>query len=546
MPPTGHSTDAFDTIVIGSGIGGLTAAALLARVRGERVLVVEQHHQAGGFTHTFERKGWEWDVGLHYVGDMGEGSFPRRISDLVSGGRLHWEKLPEPFDHYSFPGVAFAQRSGQERFVRDLTAAFPESASAIAAYFREVGAARGWGVLGMATRILPAGLSWIPRLAAWTARRHQGRTLRDCLDDHIDDPQLAAVLAGQCGDHGLPPGRVSLFAHALITHHFSGGGYYPRGGPSRIAIEIARTISELGGEVRTSCEVTEIVIEGRRVRGVKLRHTGADTEPRFIPCAKVISAAGTRQTWLGLVPRSVQVPFREELEGIEPGTTMVSAYLGLDRSPRALGLDGGNRWIFATLDLDEVYEAHARLPDGPAIAAFLSFPSLKDPLCQGPHTAQILAPVPYALFADWEGTRLRRRGEDYERLKSRIIDRLLELVESRHPGFRETVAYAELSSPLSIVHYSRHHMGEVYGLPSLPNRFDRQWLGPRTPIKGLYMAGADVLAHGMVGAMSGGLVAVTATQNIVGVSAVFRALLRASPAPADTASDHPPPSTRAD
>ncbi len=525
MPSTRPGTDTHDTVVIGSGIGGLTAAALLARVRGERVLVLEQHHKAGGLTHTFERKGWEWDVGLHYVGDMGEGAFPRRIIDFISCGRLQWERLPEPFEHYSFPGLAFAQRSGRERYLRDLTAAFPGSAGSITAYFREIASARSWGVLGMAARILPAGLAWLPRLAAWTSRRFRGRTLRDCLDEHIDDPRLAAVLTGQCGDHGLPPGRVSLFAHALITHHFAGGGYYPRGGPGRLALEVARTIGEHGGEVRTSSEVTEIVIERGRVRGVKLRRTGSDDEPDFVPCAKVISAAGARQTWLGLVPRSVRVPFRDELERIEPGTTMVSAYLGLDRSPQALGLEGGNRWIFDTLDLEEVYQAHARLPDGPAIAAFLSFPSLKDPLRQGPHTAQILAPVPYTLFAGWEGTRLQRRGKDYELLKSRIIVRLLDLVESRHPGFRETVAYAELSSPLSIVHHSRHHMGEVYGLPALPDRFERRWLGPRTPIKGLYLAGADVLAHGMVGAMSGGLVAVTATQSIVGVSAVFRALL---------------------
>lgn len=93
--------ETFSTVVIGSGVGGLCAAALLARVRGHRVLVVEQHYIAGGFSHTFKRKKWEWDVGLHYVGAMAEGEFPRRLCDFVSGGRLDWSNRSGPNDHIS-------------------------------------------------------------------------------------------------------------------------------------------------------------------------------------------------------------------------------------------------------------------------------------------------------------------------------------------------------------------------------------------------------------------------------------------------------------
>ena len=516
----------FDTIVVGSGIGGLTAAALLARVKGERVLVLEQHYKAGGFSHTFTRRGWEWDVGLHYVGAMHPGSFPRRISDFITGGRLAWAPLPEPFDHYSFPGLSFGQRSGKARYLADLNEAFPGSTEALTRYFQDLDRARVWGTLGMAGRVLPGHIAWLPRLAQQALRRYRRRTLQQALVEHIADPRLAAVLAGQCGDHGLQPSRVSLLMHAMIANHYMEGGFYPEGGPGRIATEVGQTLTEHGGEVRTLREVTEIVIEDGRVRGVRARKTGSQDPPELLRCAKVISAAGARQTWLRLVPRSVEIPFRDELEGIEAGTAMVTAYLGLNRSPTELGLEGGNRWIFDSLDFEGVAEAHGRLPEGPAVAAFLSFPSLKDPLCTGPHTAQIVAPVPQATFARWQETRFKRRGAEYEALKEAIMGRLLDLVESRHPGFRATVAYAELSSPLTVTHFARHEGGEVYGLPGLPERYGRRWLGPLTPVKGLYLAGADVLSHGMVGAMSGGLVAVTASQGLPGVVAVFRALMR--------------------
>jgi all-trans-retinol 13,14-reductase len=438
--------------------------------------------------------------------------------------------MADPFDHYSFKDVEFGQHAGRDRYMSDLVSAFPGSAIALKDYFGDLDRARAYGLMGVAGRVLPWGLSWIPKIGEWLLRRYRGRTLKDCLDAHISDPRLAAVLCGQCGDHGLPPARASLLVHAIIVSHYMEGGFYPVGGPSRIATEVSKTVSAHGGEVRTSREVTEIIVENGRACGVKLRRTGSQDVPTTVRCENVISAAGARQTWLNLVPESVPVPFREELRGIEAGTAMVTAYLGLNRSPEALGLKGGNRWIFDTMNLDEVAERHARLPDEPAIAAFLSFPSLKDPALQGGHTAQILAPVPHEMFARWEDTRFRRRGADYEALKARLVDRLLDLVESRHPGFRETVAYSELSTPLTVTHFSRHHHGEVYGMPGLPDRYQRRWLGPRTHIKGLYLAGADVAAHGMVGAMSGGLVSALACEGLPGVIAVFRAL-RAQPRP---------------
>src|SRR5208283_2478864 len=86
--------DQWDAIVIGSGIGGLTAAALLARHAGKRVLVLERHYVAGGFTHSFHRPGYEWDVGVHYIGEVQQSSSPvRAMFDNLSEGRLEWNPM---------------------------------------------------------------------------------------------------------------------------------------------------------------------------------------------------------------------------------------------------------------------------------------------------------------------------------------------------------------------------------------------------------------------------------------------------------------------
>ena len=88
----------YDTIVIGSGIAGLTTAAFLSK-EGKSVLVLERHYTAGGFTHVFKRKGYEWDVGVHYIGEVQRpNSTIRRIFDYISDGKLQWADMGRVYD----------------------------------------------------------------------------------------------------------------------------------------------------------------------------------------------------------------------------------------------------------------------------------------------------------------------------------------------------------------------------------------------------------------------------------------------------------------
>ncbi|OXB55959.1 hypothetical protein ASZ78_011404, partial [Callipepla squamata] len=124
-----------DAVVVGSGIGGLAAACILAKV-GKRVLVLEQHEQAGGCCHTFQERGTEFDVGIHYVGQMHEGSMLRVVLDQLTDGQLCWQRLPDPYDEVALGPRRYQLRAGKAGFVTALEEQFPAEKAAIREFMR--------------------------------------------------------------------------------------------------------------------------------------------------------------------------------------------------------------------------------------------------------------------------------------------------------------------------------------------------------------------------------------------------------------------------
>jgi all-trans-retinol 13,14-reductase len=120
--------------------------------------------------------------------------------------------------------------------------------------------------------------------------------------------------------------------------------------------------------------------------------------------------------------------------------------------------------------------------------AYLSFPSLKDAHARR-HTAEIIAPLSYRALEAYRKEPWRRRGNEYESAKNRIIQALLDLVERYHPGFRELVEYSELGTPLTFEHFTAAPSGAIYGYPGTRDRYRKSWLGPGTPIRNLYLTG---------------------------------------------------------
>ncbi len=510
----GAAHEPWDVIVIGSGIGGLGAAALLARHAKRRVLVLERHYTAGGFTHVFHRPGYEWDVGVHYIGDTAPGCFLRRLFDDLTDGALDWADMGETYDRVLMGDDVYDFPRGRAALEAALGRRFPGETEALRRYFALVEEAVDATRAHFQSKAMPALLA--PFARPWAQRRFRAlaaRTTREVLEALTRNQRLIGVLTAQWGDYGLPPATSSFAIHALVAHHYFGGAAYPVGGAAQIARTILPVIAAAGGRVLINAEVAEIVLEDGRAVGVRMAETG-----EVIRAPLVVSDAGVATTFGRLVPLDVPAlaAIRADLRAAPPSTAHVALYVGLDRPAEALALPRTNLWIHPDEHHERTVAAANADPWRPAFA-YVSFPSAKDPdfarRCPGKATIEVASFVPWEPFVRWQDTRWKKRGADYDAAKAELAAHLLAMLETHVPAVRGHVALHELSTPLSTRHFAGHPHGEIYGLAHDPARFRRRWLRPRTPVPGLYLTGADVATAGVGGAVMG---AVMCASTILG------------------------------
>ena len=497
----------YDAIVIGSGIGGMTAAACLAEL-GQKVVVFEQHYTAGGFTHSYARNGYEWDVGVHYIRDVGaKHTLARRLFDFVSAGKLEWAPMDDHFDRIFLGKESFDLVATPKKYRAELLKHFPEEEKAIDEYFKRIAKAADSMRLLTMEKLLPTPAATLVRaLRKLKAPKWLNQTTREVLESLTRNQKLIAVLTGQWGDNGLPPAQSSFIIHSLIARHYLYGGYYPVGGASRMAETIIPQIQKNGGELFTYASVEEILIENGKAVGVKM----ADgTEVR---APVVISNAGVFNTFGKLLPEKVakQSGYLKKLDTVKRSMASLGMYIGIQDTAENLGLPKTNYWLYTSEDYEGSLERFFADPENePVPLVYISFPSAKDPeflsKYPGRATIEIVAPGPHDWFAQWADKPWGKRGEDYDALKEKWSQRLLERLYEHFPQLRGKIDYYELSTPLSTDFFCRYETGEIYGLDHDPSRFEQKWLKPKTTIPGLYLTGQDVITCGVAGAMIGGL-----------------------------------------
>jgi all-trans-retinol 13,14-reductase len=508
---TGRAPGPYDAIVIGSGIGGLACAALLSKL-GRRVCVLEQHYTAGGFTHSYEREGFEWDVGVHYIGETHKPwSQLRRLFDVVSDGQLKWAPMDPCYDRIIIDGRSYDFVAPKEQFAERLKQYFPREGDAIDAYVELVHrTARGVSKYFAGQALPPRVARLYERVRERLVPRETLMTTREVLRGLTGNEELIGVLTGQWGDYGLPPGEASFMMHASLVKHYFGGGNFPVGGSWKIAATILPVIRAAGGEVFTYAKVKEILVEDGRATGVVMDNGDRLRAP------KVVSAVGARLTFGQLLPAAQRHAhgYEQKLAQVKPSGATMTLFLGFNASARELNLPKTNLWIYPGPDHDANVARFQQDMDAPFPLIYVSFPSAKDPEWDshypGKSTVQVITMAPYAWFERWRGSTWQQRGADYDALKEKFTQRMLAVLYQQMPQLQGRLAFGELATPLSTEWFHLYDRGEIYGLDHDSQRFRQQWLHPVTPVKGLYLTGQDVVTAGVGGALYAGLLSTAA------------------------------------
>ncbi len=493
----------WDAIVIGSGIGGMAAAAALSHL-GNKVLLLEQHHMLGGLTHSFSREGFMWDVGIHYLSLLAPGDRIRELLDWLCDTPIEFVSLGSIYDTIhigsSEPLTLSRPYEAQERDMKDR---FPDQAEAIEAWTDALREGRKAMYKILPTRAMPkiAGdmLDWWNRreIAKWCAR-----TTKEVIDDLTDNPELAAIMAAQWGDHGGRPGLASFAMHALISaSYLESGSWYPVGGSAAFAEHIIPTLVKNGGEARAAVRVTGLLFEGDTVIGVQT----ADGTP--IRANAVISDIGARETIDNLLPENCgHEDWIAQIRALPSSIAHYTLFLGFEGDIEAAGATKSNHWIYPTGETDLVW---TEAPDGVPPVMVASFGSLKNPAHDpGPHQkhmGQFLVWSDWGPVTQWADRPAGARAEAYADFKRRVEDTLMAQFERYFPELAKLVVYRELATPLSTVAFTGHSKGAFYGLDVTPQRVMCDGLRAKTPIPGLFLAGQDVASPGIPGALMGGL-----------------------------------------
>lgn len=473
-------------IVIGSGLGGLSCAAILAK-NGYTVTVLEQGTQPGGCLQCFTRRGVKFETGMHFIGSAAPGQTIHNvwryleIADAIQLSRLD----TAGYNVIGLPQGQFPIPNGRLAFIDTLSSYFPSQRDHLGRYRDLVERiAHASSLHSMSTTLTDDA----------PATAYQLRSLNEVVDELFTDPLLRQVIVGDLPLYAAERDKTPFSTHAFIYDFYGQGAYRIVGGSDAVTKALCSTIRRYGGEVRTQARATRIVCNDTQATAVEVNHE------QLLPCDYVISAIHPIRTLELTDSHLLRPAFRNRVNAIPQTVGGFSLYLHF--KPGTVPYMNHNYYGYNTpTPWDcERYTA-SDWPRG-----FLYMHLCHEPQPRWAQAGVVLSYMRWQEVARWAGTKVGRRGAEYEQFKQERAHRLIESLEQHCPDLRGNICNYYTSTPLTYLDYTGTAQGSMYGNAKDFRLGAAGRVPHRTRIPNLLLSGQNINSHGMLGVLVGTIV----------------------------------------
>jgi all-trans-retinol 13,14-reductase len=476
----------FDYVIIGSGLGGLLCAYILTK-EGNSVCVLEKNRQIGGNLQIFVRDKAIFDTGIHYIGGLDEGQNLNqyfRYFGLMD--KLKLKKLDEEcFDVVSFDNdeTEYQYAMGYDRFSEKLMEYFPSEKEAIRLYCAKLREISNFSPL------------YNLRYSAQSFFNTEYLTVnaKQYIESITSNTLLQNVLAGTNPLYAGVGDKTPLYVHGLIINSYIESAYKCIGGGAQIAAILAKSIKEMGGEVRNYSEVTKFCFKGDEIESVELSNGERVEGKRFI------SNIHPSNTLDMVEPGKIRKAYSTRIHNLENTTSVF--ILNIVLKPRSLKYRNCNIYHYKSPHVwDTLNYTDESWPRGYA----LFFPVSKEDE-EYAESLTIMAYMKYEDVEAWKSTyhtipnHRTSRGEGYEEFKIRKAEQLIDELEKIMPGLRSKIKSYNTSSPLTYRDYIGTKDGSMYGVMKDYSDPIKTFIPTRTKVPNLFFTGQNISLHGVLG-----------------------------------------------